>query len=76
MSKLKVLAVTALAATAVGVGALTSAPSASALPSREAANCGEIKHNLDYWNEMASYWLARSNVSAFAETKAENSPKE
>ena len=66
MTKPKMLVLTALAAATAGTGALATAPSASALPSREAAHCGEIRHNLDYWNEMAQYWKARSDVSAFA----------
>jgi hypothetical protein len=66
MFKPKLLVLTALAAATVGMGALTSAPSASAMPWGAAANCGEIKHNLDYWNEMASYWQARSYASAYA----------
>jgi len=66
MFKPKMLVLTGLAAATVGMGALAAAPSAFALPSREAANCGEIAHNLDYWNEMAVYWLARSHDSAYA----------
>ena len=66
MYKIKMLVLTALAAATVGMGALAAAPSAFALPSREAANCGEIAHNLDYWNEMAAYWQARSYASAYA----------
>ncbi len=66
MNKLKMLVLTGLAAATVGMGALAAAPSAFALPSREAVHCGEIRHNLDYWNEMAQYWLARSYASAYA----------
>ena len=49
MTKLKVLAVTALASTAVGVGALANAPSASA---QQFNNCGKIFQKLQMYRNV------------------------
>ena len=59
MTKLKVLAVTALASTAVGVGALTSAPSASAAPaSMKALLCEGLGKESSEASDAAEYWRA------------------
>jgi hypothetical protein len=57
MTKLKVLAVTALASTAVGVGALANAPSAHAERNAFTSTlCGEISKQLLHASEWADYF--------------------
>jgi hypothetical protein len=57
MNKLKMTVLTALAAT-VGVGALASAPSASAMPARDAI-CADLASEAEYYGyraEEAQEW--------------------
>jgi hypothetical protein len=54
MYKLRMLVLTALAAGTVGIGALATAPSASALPSICAIACAEIKREYLHWEDAAN----------------------
>jgi hypothetical protein len=53
MYKLKMLVLTALAVAMVGVAALASAPSASALPNVRAIVCEELKSRYLHWQDAA-----------------------
>jgi hypothetical protein len=53
MNKLKMLALTALAAATIGTGALATAPSASAMPATPVINCEDVAFKATLYSATA-----------------------
>ena len=62
MNKLKMLALTAMAAATIGTGALAAAPSASAMPA-QTIDCGALKIKAKAYGDTATILLATGSSS-------------
>jgi hypothetical protein len=76
MNKLKMLALTALAAATIGTGALAAAPSASAMPA-QTVDCGalKIKYRAHFHTARILYMINNPELSKDGETRLRRNVK-